>query len=1001
MKFSFKNPLLFALVLVALMLPELAFAANLFEPTAGDKSREWFIRGLFGGLDTADGGSGGGADPLEGIIGVFNSAVLMIGGVLLFYTLVGGTVRTAGEGKVLGRWDSVWLPIRTVLGVAAIVPVKGGYAIIQYAVIWLAIQGIGIADQMTSKFLDNAASQNNQYNYTAANIKSEISDVVRQMVLNASCVAIFDSELRQNADDTRQILGIHEGGNSVLVPGKIPLGVVGIDSYQIYRFGCGSITFPVENMDSQIVGNRTGDLQLIDQEKLGDLRKAMWNTHQAQMQAALSATASIGAQVANHAYNDDDPIQVAETIDNAVNNIAETWAQAAAQTASAQSMDLVNRKLVDAIKNDGWLVLGSWYMQITLAQQAVTDSMSILPDVSTPDGIIDGARSNVENQGKGGVAGVTGAISSFFSAMVRLRTFERVLLGEASGPIMYAVRVIGTGNAVAAEPGTSSSKGMLSNITRQVTAAFTGIDVKGSDKNPVVLATEIGSRLIISTAVAIGVFAIAAGTAGVTATIGTNVVLVAVSILSPLLVAMLGAGLTLSYYIPMLPYILWLGAVFGWVILVVEAVIAAPLWAVTHLAPDGDGVVGRGGQGYMLVLSLTMRPALMVFGFAAAVAVMNPMGKFVNETFMGAFFGSVSSGMVGMFKMLAGAVIYATVMMMIINRVFSLIHQIPDGILRWIGGGDNIIGREAEQASSGAGKAIAAGTAAAGAMGAMQNAGKEIGGMAREQRIQKANRLNTAASTAAQLAGNAEDKASRGMNAVSKGVNGLEPGAANFEDQEEGLRQQLDSASVASVQSVARAAEATLATDRASSPGDPNRPSQKDVQAARSILDSIKESGADRDGSAAKSWLASSAGSGKYGDSKFGSQIGMAAGNVAAVEGKLSSTRKAHDAKMSDMNQKEAISAVGGIHASAMGVIEQAGTEGGPTQDEVNDAVAIRDSIENSGALHSGSDAQKWLSSAAEEFGNSSFGEDISLAASRATGGRPSGGGNPGDHPLN
>ena len=75
----------------------------------------------------------------------------------------------------------------------------------------------------------------------------------------------------------------------------------------------------------------------------------------------------------------------------------------------------------------------------------------------------------------------------------------------------------------------------------------------------------------------------------------------------------------------MIPYILWLGVLLGWVILIVEAVIAAPIWAVSHMAPDGDGVVGRGGQGYMLVLSLVLRPPLMILGLVCAIVLMKPL----------------------------------------------------------------------------------------------------------------------------------------------------------------------------------------------------------------------------------------------------------------------------------------------------------------------------------------------------------------------------------------
>lgn len=975
----FKKMLLVAMALLAIMLPELAMAQDLFAPPEGDKSREWFIRGLFGTLD------GGGDDPLISIVGVFNSAVMLVGGILLFYTLVGGTVRTAGEGKVLGRWDSVWLPIRTVLGVAAIMPINGGYALIQYAVIWLAVQGIGIAGNMSDRFLEAAMGEQNQYTYDATTIKPEIADVVKQMILNAACVASFDSNIQNNADYTKKVFGISEPLPSILRDPK-PTSPIGTHDFYAYRYGCGFISFP-----SQDMGGEVRDLKLINTEALATLRRNMWQAHLKQRDIALAESAKVGFKVIQYAIESGDEEAAAQYVNTEVERIASAWAQAVTQVAKSQSLQLVNHDLVEAISKDGWIMLGSWYMQIALSQQTISEAMSVLPDVSTPDAIIEGAQANQEGRN---------AFGRVVAGFVRFAQGEKVMIGEAAPLITFAAKAVGVGDGTAFEAGSSASRGMFSSITRRATAVFTGIDVKGSDKNPVVMATEIGGRLMVSSTIAITFFAVIAGAAGASATIGTNLVLVAVSILSPMLVTMLGAGLTLSYYIPMIPYILWLGAVFGWVILIVEAVIAAPLWAVTHLAPDGDGVVGRGGQGYMLVLSLTLRPALMVFGFAAAVAVMDPMGKFVNETFAGAFFGSVSSGMTGLLKILAGAVIYMTVMLMIINRVFSLIHQIPDGILRWMGGGDNVIGREAEQASSGAGKAIAAGTAAAGAVGAMQGAGREIGNMARERRIADRNNRNAAAGTAAQLAGNAEDKASRALSNADRGASNLDPASPTFEQEEAGVRQQADAAATGSVYSIGRAAEATLASARATKPGDAGRPSDADIEAAQQIVDSIKKSrdpvtgaSAETDPAKARAWLASN--SSKFSNSKFGSQITAATGGVSAVDAKLAGARQGYLQHRSDAAKSQALGSVGDIHASANDIIQRAGEAlpgdpNAPTQDQVSDAMSIRDSIEKSGALESGDAAQSWLKNEAGRFSSSTMGEDILQAVKRASG---SGGG--------
>ena len=984
MKPNIGKLLLLSLALLIMFVPELAFA----QAGGSDKSREWFIKGLFGGLD------GGGGDPLVGIVGVFNAAVLMVGGVLLAYTLIAGSMQTASDGEMLGkRWSSLWLPIRTSLGVAAILPAINGYAIIQAAVIWLAIQGIDIANQMTEKFLAQATTQNNTYTFSAANIKPEIVSISKQLVMNSACVAAFDDDLNANDDSSKNVFGINfaPGMGMFNLSGVIDgatqgFSADGISSFMPYRYGCGTVAFPAKSVSSN-----HDQLQILDLQKLSEIRSEMWDVNNAQFQAALQKSSSMGISIAQAARAGSDEEEVKKQIMKGANEIADAWSQAIVSAATGKSENLVNQKLVSQINSDGWILLGSWYMQITLAQQALSETMVITPEVALPDAIIEGAR--VQTQGGGTIEKLAGGV-------IRWATGQKAYIGQdAASTLMYAVRVTdgGSGDNATQMAGTNSPKGILYSITRKLTVAFTGLDLSGSDKNPVVLATEVGSRLTTSVGIAIVVFAVAAGMAGTGATIGTNIVLVAVSILSPLLITMLGTGLTLSYYIPMVPYILWLGAVFGWVVLIVEAVIAAPLWAVTHLAPDGDGVVGRGGQGYMLVLSLTLRPGLMVFGFAAAVAVMNPMGKFLNETFMGTFFASVSPGMTGLFKILAGTVIYCTLMLTIINRVFSLIHQVPDGILRWIGGGDNVIGREANETSSGAGKAIAAGTAAAGAMGAISNAGREIGATARQNKLAADQRKNALAGTAAQQAGNAEDVASRSMRDAGNRLDSLGDavGSSSFDQQADGVQRQTDASALASVSSLEKAAKSVLASDAAADKNDPLRPSANDVSAAKNILDQLKSDegqAAMKDPNAARQFINDNLG--KFSGSKFDAQLHNASGGISAMDGKLSQMRENHNNALQERADKQAVSMVGGIHEKASSIIDRASTlsEGDPDMPSANELSAAKDvvsSIESSGALKDGASARDWLNNSSSKHEGTELGNDISMAAARASRNKP------------
>ena len=66
--------------------------------------------------------------PIAGVVMAFNAAVLFIAGILAAYTMMAGTVNTAHDGELLGRrWSSSWMPIRTAMGAASLLPVFQGF----------------------------------------------------------------------------------------------------------------------------------------------------------------------------------------------------------------------------------------------------------------------------------------------------------------------------------------------------------------------------------------------------------------------------------------------------------------------------------------------------------------------------------------------------------------------------------------------------------------------------------------------------------------------------------------------------------------------------------------------------------------------------------------------------------------------------------------------------------------------------------------------------------
>ena len=83
---------IFALIALQFLIINNVYAAGFFTPNDGDLSIT-VLKKLFGGL------MGGGSDPLQDAIKIFNSSILIIGGILVAYTIVMGTVGTAMKVK--------------------------------------------------------------------------------------------------------------------------------------------------------------------------------------------------------------------------------------------------------------------------------------------------------------------------------------------------------------------------------------------------------------------------------------------------------------------------------------------------------------------------------------------------------------------------------------------------------------------------------------------------------------------------------------------------------------------------------------------------------------------------------------------------------------------------------------------------------------------------------------------------------------------------------------
>lgn len=357
---------------------------------------------------------------------------------------------------------------------------------------------------------------------------------------------------------------------------------------------------------------------------------------------------------------------------------------------SGHGLDILElRKFTDATNpacyGEGWLGAGSWYMTIARNNAHIATLMTAEAEASSGGFINDFERATeslIENSGNG--SGWFGGVrnrdwAGLLEPEAALRHWESytnayqrdTVALAALGYTLDASQTLLV-SAASEERGAKAVERFTAEWQEQVItnmASFGG----WFDSDPMVKLIDLGQTLIYA--------------AGFLMTIMLLPFMDAAAI-SPLMTMIWGAGAFLAFILPLMPYILWVVAVTGYFLLVVEAVVAVTLWAFAHLRMDGDGISGAATAGWTMLLSLILTPVLMVFGFIVGMTIFRvTAGLLIGGIFpaMSGILGG-TSGFIFLLALPAIVVMVAIMMLVLIERSFSLISEFPNRVLAWIGG---------------------------------------------------------------------------------------------------------------------------------------------------------------------------------------------------------------------------------------------------------------------------------------------------------------------------
>lgn len=647
-------------------------------------------------------------------IAVFAAALAML---MTFFT---GLAQSAHDGTVLGRrYSSLWVPLRAVIGLGFLTPLPGGYSLLQAIVIWIGTWGSYFADQAWAAALGHLSEDNAP---TTLMSTPSTRGTVNALFNAAVCAARAQSVVRQAEGvpssavvtvtkvlPTRTIAyatkfmesglpSVGNGAQSIVIKGGVSFD--GADGLAQSRAICGEVML---ERSMALGGSLSATIQATAYEQISSL----------------------------HAMSDDLMHLANELVEGRANGssvrrqllgIESAYALAEASRiqryglAAADSMREAKALQLQRAGDGSWITAGAYYNTLSGMSNAIHESAAaeVISAAPRTDQMPASMRDDLEPYLA--AAGTLTQDSSGTAAVDREAAMAGVSAAGAGETSQPAVGLTGRIASSAFRAGWDRAMGAISTFCRGLFNALVESMIGQPGDDPIIKLQEFGHTGLEGLMIAVFAGAAVAVIAGAT---GVGIP-AAIAIFLGMMPTVAGIGLPLAllaYYLPLIPYIYWIFGLLAWVLLLLEAVAIAPMWAAAHVLPEGEGLAGQHAkQGWVLMISLLLRPILMVMGFVAAVLVIRFMSYVVGTTFQMLIDANMVGRTFGILSTIAYLIAMVGIVIAVSKQSFALIYLIPDRALRFLGGGESLGEMGGESGTRAAGGVLWGMAAGAGAL---------------------------------------------------------------------------------------------------------------------------------------------------------------------------------------------------------------------------------------------------------------------------------------------
>ena len=682
------------ILVITLLFSGLSVAAtdftSFFTPVENDYSI-YIISKIFGDVDQnvlPGEAAATGSQLMGNVFRVFNQVALVVGVLMVLYTLVLATLHTAHHGKMMGeKMSSMWVPIRVAFAIAMLVPKANGYCLAQVVVMWLVVQGIGAADTVWNtalQYFEDGGSIGPSQLTTGegGQLETGVNDVymnlLNPVLQSATCVAAHN-ENRTLSGSAFVIYTVATGNEHYIKFGRKIIEAPDVNDSSQAGFECGYLkadAFPRSYFEPACA---EGDSQCAQ-----DLAN-MANAKQMTITYDFARSIEVIGNKIGTGHLDTDPANQHSEYD-LMEKAAISYVSTMVNNQGSFTVPEESNKSYTTMGAQGWITAGNYYQ--------------VLASIESNYEFTPGSTYWMMPKGKG-VSAAEGDLSEdelkqatdLYNNFMK-SDYAKEIYQDAS-PAQQAYLDIK--DAMDEQDSIFGDIGMTELVAKQMEKfidMISGANEGSGSQDPIVQAAQYGQGLMkasvytmLGLAIVFPVMGAAMGWCTGQLSLGKvfdGLIMAVLPFVYGLTSFLYMQGSVLGVFLPLIPFIVFTMGAIGWIFAVVECMIAAPLIALGMTMPEGHEVYGKADPAIMLLLNMFMRPTLMIMGFLSAMMVTWLAMELINLSFYTAvnIGGIATDWVIGPY---ITVFMYMGVTVTLVTKVFELINLVPDKVLRFIG----------------------------------------------------------------------------------------------------------------------------------------------------------------------------------------------------------------------------------------------------------------------------------------------------------------------------